>query len=58
MEAIGQLCLPMTGGAYALLAQKKRIPLTPIRARWREQRTFVAAGIPDPTTRAFEKHEK
>lgn len=56
MERWGRRILPFCAGAYTLLAVKRVIPLTPIRARWRlDKRIWHPAavpGIPKPTTKS------
>lgn len=56
LERWGRKCWPFWAGAYTLLAVKRVVPLTPIRARWRlEKRLWqpaAAQGIPKPTTKS------
>lgn len=55
LERWGRKCWPFCAGAYTLLAVKRVVPLTPIRARWRlEKRIWhpAAASIPKPTTKS------
>jgi SAM-dependent methyltransferase len=52
MDKWGNTCCPYLGGAYSLLAVKRVIPLTPIRAKWRKEKPIWqgAEGFPKPTT--------
>lgn len=52
MEKWGERCWPVFGGAYSLLAVKRVIPLTPIRAKWLREKPLwqPAEGLPKPTT--------
>lgn len=52
MEKLGRYCWPYFGGAYMLVARKRVIPLTPIRARWKARRRLLSAGVAEPTTRS------
>ncbi|OGT63811.1 MAG: hypothetical protein A3E85_05170 [Gammaproteobacteria bacterium RIFCSPHIGHO2_12_FULL_45_12] len=46
LEHIGNVCCPMLGAAYVLLARAKVFPLTPIKMKWTQQLT----GLRMPTT--------
>ena len=37
MEKMGQICFPIFGGVYILVARAKVIPLTPIKMKWKQQ---------------------
>ncbi len=51
MEKWGEHCWPIFGGAYSLIAVKRVIPLTPIRAKWKPEPIWQGAeGLPKPTT--------
>ncbi|MBS0287535.1 MAG: class I SAM-dependent methyltransferase [Proteobacteria bacterium] len=51
MEKCGQTCWPFFGGAYTLVAVKRVIPLTPVRAKWKPEPIWKPAeGLPKPTT--------
>ncbi len=56
LESWGQNCWPFFGGAYTLVAVKRVVPLTPIKARFkREKRIWQPAeGLPKPTTTSVE----
>jgi SAM-dependent methyltransferase len=51
-ERWAQRWLPMLAGGYLLCAQKRTLPLTPIRAVWTRRRLHVVGGLVEPTTRA------
>lgn len=52
LEKCGEKCWPFLGGAYTLIAVKRVIPLTPIRAKWRPEKPLwhPVEGLPKPTT--------
>jgi SAM-dependent methyltransferase len=63
LERWGRKWWPFCAGAYTLLAVKRVVPLTPIRARWRlEKRLWhpaaAAEGLPKPTTTSQGCHVK
>jgi SAM-dependent methyltransferase len=45
LDAWGRRLWPALGGVYLLVAKKRTIPLTPIRPRWRPQRSLLAPGL-------------
>ena len=50
-------CWPFFGGAYTLLAVKRVVPLTPIRAKWHPEAKLwqgASEGLPKPTSTAIE----
>jgi len=51
LEPLGRHAWPFLGGAYVLVAKKRVIPLTSSRVRWRAQRSMIASGLAEPTTR-------
>lgn len=58
LENWGQNCWPFLGGAYTILAVKRVVPLTPVRARWKAEQPIwqdAAQGLPKPTTTTVEK---
>ena len=53
LENWGQNWWPFWGGAYTILAVKRVVPLTPVRARWKAEQPIwqgAAEGLPKPTT--------
>jgi SAM-dependent methyltransferase len=44
MENLGRFLWPIFGGYYVILARKRTIPLTPIRAVWTQKDTVPEAG--------------
>ncbi len=52
LEKVGKHLWPFWGGAYTLVAIKRVIPITPLRARWRfENRLWQPVpNLPKPTT--------
>lgn len=53
MEKWGEHCWPFLGGAYTLVAVKRVIPVTPIRAKWKPERIWQGQGLPKPTTTTY-----
>jgi SAM-dependent methyltransferase len=53
MENWGQNWWPFLGGVYLMVAKKKVATLTPIKPRWRPQRSIVA-GLSDAASRSRE----
>jgi SAM-dependent methyltransferase len=53
MESWGQNWWPFLGGVYLMVAKKKVATLTPIKPRWRPQRSIVA-GLSDAASRSRE----
>lgn len=51
MEAVGARWWPKWGAGYVMLAQKRTLPLTPIRPRWRARRDLLGARVAGPSTR-------
>ncbi len=51
METWGQKWWPVLGGVYLIVAKKKVATLTPIKPRWRPQRSIVA-GLSDAASRS------
>lgn len=58
MEKWGEHCWPVFGGAYSLLAVKRVIPLTPIRAKWRPEPIWQGSSLPKPTTTTLQNNKK
>jgi len=56
LERWGQNCWPFFGGAYTLVAVKRVAPLTPIRARFKQEKRIwqTHEGLPKPTTTSIE----
>lgn len=51
MEKFGQRAWPIFAGGYSLVAVKRVIPLTPVRAKWPKQAIWEPEGaLPKPTT--------
>jgi len=55
MESLGQYCFPGFGAATFIVAQKKEIAMTPVKAKWWERKVKVRNGYAEPTTRIREK---
>ena len=51
-EELAQRWLPIFGGGYMLHAQKRVLPLTPVRLWRRQPRLRVVGGLVEPTTRS------
>lgn len=49
--------LPFLAGGYLLRAQKRTLPLTPLRPAWKPRRLRVVGGLVEPTTRASRTRE-
>jgi len=56
LESWGDRCCPVIGGAYMLVARKKVSTMTPIKPRWRPNRSVVA-GLGDAASRSYERNE-
>lgn len=55
LEVLGRFCWPGLGGAYVIIAQKRMLPLMPIKERWRVKELLVAKGVKgvvEPTRRS------
>ncbi|HRE30759.1 MAG TPA: methyltransferase domain-containing protein [Candidatus Berkiella sp.] len=52
LEGWGENCWPFFGGAYTLVAVKRVVPLLPMRARFKPEKSIwqPAEGLPKPTT--------
>jgi SAM-dependent methyltransferase len=50
--------LPMLAGAYLLLARKRAVHLTPIRAAFRRPRLRAVGGLVEPTTRVSRRFSR
>lgn len=50
LEPLGQFCMPYWGSVYLIVAQKKMMPLSPIRKRVVNKKIRVTRGIPEPST--------
>lgn len=58
IERVGAKLWPFLGGGYTIVAAKKTIPLTPIKASWKtEKKLWVEGGLPKPTTNTIIKEE-
>ena len=55
LERWGQQWWPFLGGVYLLVAKKKVSTLTPIKPRWRPQRSVVTS-LGDAASRSLERH--
>ena len=51
LEKLGQSCWPFFGAAYLVLAQKRRVPVTPVKMNWREK-IFLSGAPAGPATMA------
>lgn len=49
LDTAGKLILPRCGNVYMVVAQKRTIPLTPVRLKWKLPSTFLKPGMPRPT---------
>jgi SAM-dependent methyltransferase len=52
-ERFAQRWLPMLAGGYLVCAQKRTLPLTPIRMAWTRPRLRAVGGLVEPSTRAM-----
>ena len=52
LEKLGKYCWPYFGGVYMILAQKRVMPMTPIKMRWQKKRQMISSGVVEPTTRS------
>jgi SAM-dependent methyltransferase len=50
MESIGARCWPYFGGAYAVVARKRLLGVTPLVVDWATRRTLSPIGVPVPST--------
>ena len=50
-ERFAQRWLPMLAGGYLVCAQKRTLPLTPVRMAWKRPRLRAVGGLVEPTTR-------
>lgn len=58
LEILGRACWPQWGASYVLVAQKKVIPLMPIRPVWQTTiPTTVTGQIASPTTRSYNRDQ-
>lgn len=49
LEKLGSFCWPFFGAAYIAVAQKRRIPVTPIKMNWRKK-IFLTGASAGPVT--------
>lgn len=56
LESWGRRCCPVMGGAYMLVARKKVSTMTPIKPRWRPERSVVT-GLGDAASRSYKRNE-
>lgn len=52
LEILGRLCFPKMGSIYVIVAQKKLIPLAPIKLNWKRQLSSFGNEIASPSTRS------
>ena len=51
LEKLGKYCWPFFGAAYIIVAQKRRVPVTPIKIGWRKK-IFLSGASAGPATLA------
>lgn len=51
LEKLGKYCWPYFGAAYIVVAQKRRVPVTPVKMNWREK-VFLSGASAGPATMA------
>ncbi len=51
LEKLGPYCWPFMGGLYVVVAQKRTVPLNPIKMQWKTKRKMLTPGAIEPTTR-------
>lgn len=51
MEKLGKYLCPWFGGVFIIVAKKRLLPLTPVKAQWRVRRNLIASGVTEPSTR-------
>lgn len=51
LEKLGRYCWPFMGGLYVVAAQKRTVPLNPIKMQWKTKRKMLTSGAIEPTTR-------
>ena len=49
LEKLGKICWPFFGAAYIVVAQKRRVPVTPIKMSWRKK-TLLPDASTGPVT--------
>jgi SAM-dependent methyltransferase len=50
LEQLGQSCWPFMGAVYLLLAEKKVVTVTPVKAKTYAKKLQVRGGFPEPST--------
>jgi SAM-dependent methyltransferase len=56
LEKLGNYCWPIFGGVYLIVAKKRVVPLTPIKMRWRDQRSLITSGLAEPSAQSCDSH--
>ncbi len=56
LERLGRYCWPFFGGLYIVVAQKRTIPLNPIKMSWQKTGNMIGSGMAEPTTRDSLNH--
>lgn len=51
LERLGRYCWPVLGGLYVVVAQKRTVPLNPIKMSWQQSGNMLGSGVVEPTTR-------
>ncbi|MBS0290508.1 MAG: methyltransferase domain-containing protein [Proteobacteria bacterium] len=57
MEKWGEHCWPFLGGAYSIVAVKRVIPLTPIKAKWRSELIWQGNEGLKPTASSYQQEK-
>jgi SAM-dependent methyltransferase len=52
LDRLAQRGWPVPAAGYQLLARKRVVGVTPLRARWRPRRSLLAGGLIEPTRRS------
>ena len=57
IEKFCQRCLPIFGGVYIIVAQKKTYTVTPLQSQWTKVKSNMHRGIAEPVRRNFPHEE-
>ena len=52
MEPLGAACWSTFGNVYVVVAKKRVVAVTPLKASWKTKRRLVTSGVVEPSTRA------
>lgn len=57
IERFCKTCLPIFGGVYIIVAQKKVFAVTPLRSKWKKVRATIHNGFAEPARRGMQNEE-